>query len=328
MKLSLFYRKPSPEYHSIEQLFDIISSKYSKNIELKKVYAKYKSKGFFKRILIGFQAKKNQSEINHITGDIHFIAPFLKKKKTILTIHDIGSIKTTNFLKKLILKLFWFTIPIKKVAYLTVISEFTKNEILKNFNVNPQKIIVIPNCISEIYKFKEKTFNSTKPSILQIGTKKNKNLLRIIDAIKTINCKLLIVGKLNEEQKLLLQKNSIDYDVFFDISDNKLLQLYESCDIVSFVSTYEGFGLPAIEANAVGRVVITSNIEPMNSITANAALKVNPYNVNEIKEGIEKIIANSVFREKLIKNGLINAKKYSAEKIALQYEKLYEKLTL
>ncbi len=104
------------------------------------------------------------------------------------------------------------------------------------------------------------------------------------------------------------------------------MKLYQNCDIVSFVSTYEGFGLPVIEANATGRVVITSNIEPMNTIAANAALKVNPYDVNEIKEGIEKIIANSVFREKLIKNGLINAKKYSAEKIALQYEELYGKL--
>jgi len=328
MKLSLFYRKPSPKYHSIEQLFDIISSKYSKNIELKKVYARYRSKGFFKRILIGFQAMKNQSDVNHITGDIHFIAPFLKKKKTILTIHDIGSIKTTNFIKNIVLKLFWFTIPIKNVVYVTVISEFTKNEILKTFNVNPQKIIVIPNCISEIYEFKVKTFNSTKPNILQIGTKKNKNLLRIIDAIKTINCKLLIVGKLNEEQKLSLQKNNIDYEVFFDISDSKLLELYQSCDIVSFVSTYEGFGLPVIEANATGRVVITSNIEPMNTIAANAALKVNPYDVNEIKQGIEKLITDFVFREILIKNGLINAEKYKAETIALQYEKLYEKLIL
>ncbi|OQX97823.1 MAG: hypothetical protein B6I20_11895 [Bacteroidetes bacterium 4572_117] len=328
MKLSLFYRKPSPQYHSIEQLFDNISCKYSNNIKLKKVYAKYKSKGFFKRIRIGFQTRKNQSDINHITGDIHFIAPFLKKKKTILTIHDIGAIKSSNLIKNIILKLFWFSIPIKSVAYITVISEFTKIEILKNFNISPEKIIVIPNCISSKYKFKKKSFNSSKPNILQIGTKKNKNILRIIEAIKDINCKLLIVGKLNEDQKLSLHKNNIDYEVFFDISDNELIQLYENTDIVSFVSTYEGFGLPVIEANAVGRVVITSNIEPMHTIAANAAYKVNPLDVNEIKKGVENLIKDSALREMLIKNGLTNAKKYTAKAIALQYEKLYKELSL
>lgn len=326
MNLSLFFRHPSPEYHSIEQLFDTISSNYSQGVTVKKVYANYKSKGFTNRIRIALQARKNQSDINHITGDIHFIAPFLTKDKTILTIHDIGSAKSGNFLKNSILKLFWFSIPVRTVAYVTVISEFTKRELLDYVNVDPEKVVVIPNCISSIYRYKPKEFNTDKPVILQIGTKQNKNLERLIAAIKDIMCKLVIVGKLNTEQTKLLKQNHIDYNNYFNIEEAKLLELYEQCDILSFISTYEGFGLPVIEANAVGRVVISSNIEPMDTVAANTALKVNPFNVDEIRNGINELIEHSSLRKKLIDEGLQNAKKYNVKTIAEQYESLYHKL--
>lgn len=326
MNLSLFYRKPSPDYHSIEQLFDTISSNYSDDVQLKKVYAKHISKGLIKRILIGLYAKNNQSEINHITGDIHFIAPFLSKKKTILTVHDIGSIKSGYFIKKWLLKLFWFSIPAKNVAYITVISEFTKKELLNYIKIDPAKVVVIPNCISPLYQFASKEFNTTKPVILQIGTKNNKNLERLIGAIVNINCKLIIVGKLNEKQINLLNLNSIEYEYHFNVDEEKLLNLYYESDIVSFISTYEGFGLPIIEANAVGRVVITSNIEPMITVAGEAAYKVNSFDIDEIRNGIQTLINNSSLRKKLIEQGIENAKKYNAKAIALQYENLYQKL--
>ncbi len=326
MNLSLFYRHPAPEYHSIEQLFDTISDNFSSEIKLKKIYAKQKSKGIFKRISIAVQLSRKQSDINHITGDIHFIAPFLKKDKTILTIHDIGSIKSGNFIKKGILKLFWFTIPAKSVAYITVISEFTKKELLDYVKVNPEKVVVIPNCISTIYQFKPKKFNTDKPIILQIGTKQNKNLQRLIKAVKDIACKLVIIGKLQNEQINLLEQENIDYKNYFNIEEERLLELYEQCDIVSFISTYEGFGLPVIEANAVGRVVLTSDIEPMNTVAGNAAFKVNPFNVDEIRKGIQTLIKDSLLRKALIEQGLINAKKYSAKAIANQYVNLYYKI--
>jgi len=326
MNLSLFYRKPTPQYHSIEQLFDTISSNYPDTIKLKKVYAKHRSKGLINRILIGIHAKKHQSEINHITGDIHFIAPFLSKKKTILTIHDIGSIKSANFIKKWLLKLFWFSIPAKSVAYITVISEFTKKELLKYININPNKVIVIPNCISPVYQFKVKEFYPGNPVILQIGTKENKNLIRLISAIKGLDCKLIIVGKLNEKQTNFLYDNEIEYKNYFNIDEEKLLNLYYASDIISFISTYEGFGLPILEANAVGRVVITSNIEPMTSVAGDAAFKVNPFDIEKIRNGIQTIINDSSLRKKLIKEGKENVKKYHPQLIALQYYKLYIKL--
>ncbi len=326
MNLSLFYRHPAPEYHSIELIFDTVTDYFSETLKIKKIYAPYKSKGFFKRVLIGLHARKNQADVNHITGDIHFIAPFLKKKKTVLTIHDVGSIKSGNFFKDLILKWFWFSIPVRSVAYVTVISEFTRQELLKHVRVNPEKVIVVPDCVSPKFQFKPKEFNTEKPVILQIGTKENKNLPRLIAALKDIHCKLIIVGKLNEKQHDLLKKYTIDYENYFNIPEDELVKLYENSDIVSFVSTYEGFGMPVIEANACGRPVITSNIEPMAGIVANAALKVNPFNIEDIKNAIKAIINDEELRNKLIKNGLENVKKYRPEHIAMQYYNLYQKI--
>ena len=326
MHLSLFYRRPAPEYHSIELIFDTLAEYFPADVNVKKVYAPYKSKGVVNRLLIGLYARKNQGTVNHITGDIHFIAPFLQKKKTVLTIHDIGSIKYGNFIKRIILKWFWFSIPARSVAYITVISEFTKQELLKYVKINPDKVIVVPNCLSPNFTYKPNNFNQEKPVILQIGTKSNKNLPRLIEALKDINCKLVIVGKLSDEQIRLLQQNNIEYDNYFNIPEEKLISLYEQADMVSFVSTYEGFGMPVIEANAVGRPVITSDIEPMKSIAGDAAVKVNPYSIKDIRNAFIKIIHNKNLRDSLIKNGLENVKKYQAEHIAMQFYKLYEKI--
>jgi glycosyltransferase involved in cell wall biosynthesis len=326
MHLTLFYRRPSPEFHSIELIFDTVAEHLPDNVLVKKVYAPYISQDFINRLKIALHARKNQGDINHITGFIHFIAPFLNKKKTVLSIHDIGSNIKRSFISQLIIKCLWFTIPAKSVAYITVISEFTKKELLQYIKIKPEKIIVIPNPVSPVFKYKPKEFNSEKPKILHIGTKINKNLERTIEALIGINCKLIIVGKPNNKQSDLLKKHHIEYENYFNISDKELLQLYEQSDIVSFVSLYEGFGMPVIEAHAVGRVVITSDIEPMKSVAGNAALLVNPYNVSEIKKGIQRIINDEKLRQELIKNGLENVKKFQAENIASQYFQLYQKI--
>ena len=197
---------------------------------------------------------------------------------------------------------------------------------MQYINIKPEKIRVIPNCVSPVFQFKTKAFNKEKPHILQIGTKSNKNLLRLIDALKGINCKLLIVGKPDKEQIKHLEQNKIEYKNYFDIPQAELFNLYEKSDMVSFVSTYEGFGMPVIEANAVGRPVITSNIEPMKTVAGDAALLVNPYDVQEIRKGILQIINNDELRQQLIKNGQKNAAKYSPQNIAMQYFKLYKEL--
>ena len=326
MTLSYFFRRPSPAFHSIEEQFFAVQKELPEDVIYKNIFAKQHSKGFFKRLFIAIHAALNQGDVNHITGDIHFVALFLKKKKTILTVHDIGSILNKKGFKVKVLRFFWFTMPFARVKYITVISEFTKKEILKEFKINPEKIIVIPDCVSPEIKFSEKEFNSEKPNILQIGTKPNKNLPNLIKALAGINCKLTLIGKLSEEQKQLLSENKIDYENKFDLSFPEIIEAYRNADIVSFISTYEGFGVPILEAQASGRTVITSNLSPMKEVSGKAAVLVNPYDINEIKNAVLKLIKNKELRLSVIEKGIENSEKYSTKAVASQYFNLYKQL--
>jgi glycosyltransferase involved in cell wall biosynthesis len=102
-----------------------------------------------------------------------------------------------------------------------------------------------------------------------------------------------------------------------------MIQKYVECDIMTFVSTYEGFGMPILEAQSTGRVVITSNISSMPEVAGLGAHLVDPMDVTSIRNGIVKLINNSTYRNELIANGYENIKRYNPDLIASMYEDIY-----
>lgn len=324
-----FSRKPyDSSYISIERLFSDIRKAIPDEIHIRLIEMPFYSKGIINRFFNIVFSCLNQSQVNHIVGDINYVNIFMRKSKTILTIHDCAPIEQLNGIKKWLLIKLWYTWPIKRSSIVTAISESTKKEILKYVNCSKDKIKVIRNCISNDFKYNPKKFNEEYPVFLHIGTFDNKNLISHIKAIKNIKCKLIIIGKLKEQHLLALKKFSIDYDNFVGISDAEIIVQYEACDVLLFCSTYEGFGLPIIEANAIGRPVLTSNIYSMPEIASNAACIVDPFDVVSIKNGIEKIIRDADYREQLIKNGLRNAEAYTQEAVANEYAKLYKSIAI
>jgi len=326
MKVNIFYRKKNVNQYSIERVYNTLIPFLLPNTSVKVKEMPFVSKGIIKRFLNILYASINQSDINHISGDINYVNFFIKKKSTILTIHDIYPLHRNFGFKKKLLNLFWFKIPIRRANIITTVSEFSKAEILNEFKIPNEKILVINNCVSPLCKPSDKEFNKESPNILHIGTKENKNLNHLIEALKGLNTKLIIVGKLTTVQKNKLNSYKINFDNFKAISDVLLFQLYEECDILSFISLYEGFGLPIIEAQAIGRVVITSNVSSMPEIAGKGAYFVDPYSEMSIKNGIKKLISNSDLRNKLINYGFENIKKYQPEKIAKQYLEVYNKI--
>lgn len=319
--IHLIYRKSNTAFHSIENVFNTLIP----YLKVEKVELPYTSVGFLKRWRnIGF-VKNLNSNLIHITGHDHYLILGLPRKKTILTIHDIEVLKRNSGLKKYLLKKLWFDWPIKRATYVSTISSFSKSEILSLGNYKTP-IQVIHNPITLPITYTPKVFNEDCPTILHIGTKPNKNLNRLLIAIKNIKCKLLIIGKLDDNNIKLLEENSTNYTSKVNLGNEEMIQAYINCDMLAFVSNYEGFGLPIIEAQACGRVVITSNTASMPEIANDGALLVNPLDVNDIKNGINQLINNSKLREELISKGLENVKRFEPQKIANQYQQLYDSI--
>jgi glycosyltransferase involved in cell wall biosynthesis len=270
-------------------------------------------------------AVQRKTEVNHITGHVNYLA-LVTGRKTILTIHDIGSSFYGGKLHQIFMKLFWYYLPCLLVKKITVISEFSKEELIKLVPFAKEKIKVISNPVNSSLEYKPREFNKVKPLILHIGTKSNKNLERTIEALEGISCKFLIIGELSEKQQELLKKYKIDYTNKKYIPFSEIKAAYEECDLVSFVSLYEGFGMPVIEAQAVGRPVLTSAIEPINEVAGEAACFVDPENVEEIKQGFLKIIEDDEFRRQLIVRGQENEKRFQVEEIANQFLELYKEV--
>jgi len=328
IKVNFFQRKPHKGFSfSIEFIFNDIRKRLADKIEAKVYLSKFYNTGYFSKIVNILEASFRQSNaVNHITGEVHFLNLLMNKNRVILTIHDCGMMLRKTGLSKKIAQWLYLSAPVKKSKTVTTVSEAAKQEVIKYTGCTPDKILVIPVAINPLYQPYPKIFNKEKPIILHIGTGYNKNLLRLISALQGINCRLCIVGKLSKIHLAALKENNVDYTNEYDISDKQLLEKYRECDILSFISTSEGFGMPIIEANAIERVVVTGNISSMPEIAMNAAYLVDPYNVEDIRSGIKNIINDDLLREKLINNGKINKLRFDGDKIANMYFELYDEI--
>ena len=150
---------------------------------------------------------------------------------------------------------------------------------------------------------------------------------KLADALKGLYVELTIIGKISEELSEKLQKNNIDTIIKdYKLSDQEILEEYQQTDILAFVSTIEGFGMPIVEANKVGRIVVTSNVSSMPEIAGNAAIFVNPNEVSSIRNGFEQAIAKLKAPAELIEKGKLNAQRFELEHISNAYAKLYDKI--
>jgi glycosyltransferase involved in cell wall biosynthesis len=326
MKVVQFMRKPNGIVFSIEQLFEDVRRQLPSDISVETYTNPYPSKGLWPRFVAMVQAIWHQGDINHITGDVHFLSILLRRRKTILTIHDCVTLERLGGLKYQVFRFLWYWLPAKRSAILTVISLSTKDELLRHLGKGGWRIEVIPDCVSSEFEFSEKEFYRDCPVILQVGTTVNKNIERVSAALEGMNCKLVIIGKLATNQIAALEKNGIHYENHVGISRHDLVDHYRNCDFIIFASLYEGFGLPILEAQAIGRPVITSNLYSMPEVGGDGACYVDPYNITEIRNAVERIVNDSVFRKNLISAGRENAEKYLPSKIASLYGEVYREV--
>jgi glycosyltransferase involved in cell wall biosynthesis len=328
MRILYIYRHPDLGF-SIRKVFHPIEKEMKNYADVDSIYlpiSNYNFKGICKNIRYVLKhCKNNKYDIVHITGTEHYLIPFLWGEKVVITVHDLGRLLNLKGFRKL---RYWVmqVVVLKFSKAITCISSKTFQEVQSRISLPAGALIVIPNPVDKRFTFSPKEFNTECPTILHIGTKPNKNLTRSIMALKDIKCKIRIVGRVDDSDIDLLKKYNINYSIVSDLSDEEIMQEYINADIINFPSYYEGFGMPIIEGQAIGRLVITSDIEPMRTVAGNGAILCNPYDVKSIRSAYFKAINDSNNRADIIKAGLENVKNYSMEYITEKYYNLYRNM--
>ena len=265
--------------------------------------------------------------INHITGDVNFLALGLRGKKNVLTIHDLGFYENPvhSKLVRIVYRLFWFVLPLKYVDIVTVVSDFTKEKLIRYFNFPESRIRVIHDPVKPVFQFSKKEALNAVPVILMMGTGKHKNLDGLIEGAKGVSCHIDIIGWPASDELEKLKAYGIAHTVYNGLTDEQVYERYIACDMLYMASFYEGFGMPIVEAQSVGRPVITSNIGAMKEVGEGSAILVDPKSADEIRKAIQSLSGKAYYDE-VVERGRKNAAKYDHQKIADQYLEVYKEL--
>jgi len=260
--------------------------------------------------------------------------PLLYKGKFFTTVHDLAYKKSKH--KYSLIRSIYISavtkLAIRKSIIVFTVSNFSKKEIEDGFSVKDNKVIVTYNGVDEIFfkdydpvqiKLFKKKYNLPENFILYVGAiEPGKNLDKLFTAfsesIKYYNSDLNLaltssVGWRNEKLINMIYELKIQDKVIFlpYISEKDLPQLYKSSKMLVYLSAYEGFGIPVLEALASGTPVITSRSEAIMEFSNKAVVSINPEKIDEVVAGIIKILTDSEFVSAKVEAGKKEAAKFT-----------------
>ena len=270
------------------------------------------------------------------------------KTKTLIVIHDLNFEHYPEHLPRLVRKYYRYFTPkfVKKADRIATVSEFSKQDIVDQYGTDPKKIDVVYNGANKVFhkidegvqKTVREKFTEGKPYFLFIGAispRKNlTNLFRAFDSYrknkKTV-AKLLVVGEKmwwNTEIEDVYENMNFKNEVCFTgrLEPVELGKVVSSALALTYVSFFEGFGIPIIEAYNAETPVITSNVTSMPEIAGDAAILIDPFKPESIAKAMEDITFNDGLREKLISKGNKIKWRYSWENTANNLWKSIEKV--
>ena len=231
---------------------------------------------------------------------------------------------------------FFFSRFVKKAKRIATISAYSKSDISNFYKADASKIDIVSAGVSNEFTPLEKDecaavrnkWSAGKPYFFFVGSMHpRKNIKRLIEAFTLFkkdtgsDYKLVLAGSIlwsKSEIEEAYQNSFCKDDIIFTgrLSDNDLKKVTAAAFALSFVPVFEGFGLPILEAMQSGVPVICSNVTSMPEVAGDAALMVDPYNVNDIAKGLERLYRDDAFRIELMRRGHIQKAKFSWQKTA------------
>lgn len=243
---------------------------------------------------------------------------------------------------------------LRGAARIFAVSNFTRTEIEKHFDIPSDRIEVVYNAIDERFLHGHATpadrdliaqrYQVTYPFLLYAGRiSPHKNVVRMIEAFSALktelekdqlypDLKLIIIGddlSGNPDLRRTVIRSCVQNDVrFLGFIPIEVLRIFYDCaKIFVFPSLYEGFGLPPLEAMAHGTPVVTSNVSSLPEVVGNAAVLVNPENVFEIMRALHRVLTDKALRQRMKERGYQQATKFSWEISVRRILDVYRQVT-
>ncbi len=269
--------------------------------------------------------------------DVFFVPahtlPLVYPSKTVVTLHDVGFKHFPELYSPvdLIYHNWAMGHSVKRASQIIAISEFTKNDLVRFFDIEPTKISVIyEGYDEEVFRPKDKKIKSEKPYLLFIGRlEAKKNIVGMLQAFailrqeKSIRHQFILAGspgfgyeKIESELAKLPEPIRKDIVLPGYVSQEKYIELLKNADLLFFCTFFEGFGLPPLEAMASGVPVVASNRTSIPEVCSKAALLVDPDKPFDMAAALSKIINNEGVRQALISKGIARATLFSWKKTA------------
>jgi len=278
----------------------------------------------------------------------YYLMPYLPGVPSLVTCYDLIPLVYPEYFtatQRLMYRLAHI-LALRTARVILAISQATKSDLVRAFHVDPQRVHVTPlaadaafapRSAAQIAAARSK-YALPEQYVLYLGINKpHKNLARLVEAwrlsninFQISNIKLVIAGQWDErypEARQLAEETGLDQVVFAGpVEEANLPALYSGATLFVFPSLYEGFGLPVLEAMACGTPVVCSNTSSLPEVAGDAALQVNPLDVDALAEAIGHALMNDELRRNLREKGLAQAARFSWEQTAQKTQSAYETL--
>lgn len=271
---------------------------------------------------------------------VQYTAPLLARIPIVVTVHDVSFLEHPEYFTAARRSQLRLTVgrTVKHAARILTVSEFSRDAILRAYDIAPEKVRAIPNAANPEFRVigrerAQKTaanlLRFEAPFVLSVGDlQPRKNQIGLIAAFSKLltECPqlkhhLVLTGKetwftpkVIEAARSCGFASRIHFTGF--VSDEDLLELYNACDCFAFPSFYEGFGLPILEAMACGRAVACSNTSSMPEVADGAGLLFDPHQTGEITRALKDILLDAELRGRMERLGLQRAASFSWKKSA------------